>query len=74
MSIYTDLWNKPCIEPIKRKHGSYHAEWQSHRFSIKGGITWRQAMIIDFSARNVLLAGMTFRDITIRIEDVQPRR
>jgi endonuclease I len=36
-----------CVEPIKRKHGKSYPEWQFHRFEIKNGISWRDAMIYD---------------------------
>lgn len=41
-----------CIEPVKRKHGKPHAEWQSHRFPIKGGISFREAWMYDASRGN----------------------
>lgn len=48
-NIYLDIWRLKCVEPIKRKHGSLRPEWQSHRFPIKNGITWREAMIRDLA-------------------------
>ena len=64
-------WHRKCVEPVKRKHGSLRPEWQHHRFEIKGGISFREAMIRDMSAPNVLLrgenGGIFFRDIPIRL-------
>ncbi len=55
-SIYRDFWHRKCIEPVKRRHGSTQPEWQVHRFEIKGGISWRDAMIYDMmSQRNPFL-------------------
>lgn len=47
-SIYNYMHFK-CIEPIKRKHGKTYAEWQAHRYEIKNGISWRDAMIYDMA-------------------------
>jgi hypothetical protein len=48
-------------------------EWQSHRFEIKGGISFREAMIRDMSEPNVFLKGenggiffVTFRFVSAR--------
>lgn len=45
--IYSHFWHRKCVEPVKRKHGSSQPEWQSHRFEIKGGISWREAWLRD---------------------------
>jgi hypothetical protein len=58
--IYTDFWRKRCVEPVKRKHGSLKPEWQHHRFEIKGGISWRDAMLLDMSQPNPLLSLVKF--------------
>lgn len=50
MGIYSgSFMRRKCIEPIKRRHGSPQPEWQAHRFEIKGGISWRDAMIYDMA-------------------------
>ena len=41
-----------CIEPVKRKHGNTYPEWQCHRFPIKGGISWRDVLIMEWSKPN----------------------
>ena len=54
-NLYAGFWHRKCIEPIKRKHGRTEPEWQSHRFEIRNGISWRDALIHDFAQRNTLL-------------------
>jgi hypothetical protein len=40
-----------CIEPVKRNKDG----WIMHRFPIKGGISLRETIILDFCAPNPLL-------------------
>lgn len=56
-TIYSNaFWRRKCVEPVKRRHGNPWPEWQSHRFEIKGGISWRDAMVYDMMhQRNPLL-------------------
>jgi len=55
LGVYSNgIWNRKCIEPIKRVHGD-GLQWICHRFEIKNGISWRDAMIRDFSRPNPLL-------------------
>lgn len=79
-SLYVDSMHLKCIEPVKRTHGN-GMQWQSHRFAIKDGISFREAMLKDMSEPNVLLVGyrvppdgrpplfgdVTFRGIPVRI-------
>jgi hypothetical protein len=52
-SISSNSWyHRKCVEPVKRKHGGLRPEWQSHRFEIKGGISWHEAMIRDMAEPN----------------------
>lgn len=44
------LWNKKCVEPIKRNKDGVH--WIVHRFPIKNGISIRDAMIYDMLQPN----------------------
>lgn len=53
-SLYVDSMHRKCIEPVKRTHGN-GPQWQSHRFAIKGGISFREAMLRDLAEPNVLL-------------------
>lgn len=74
MTAFTnqDLHRK-CIEPVKRRKGSTTPQWQQHRFEIKGGISWRDAMIYGmFLQENHLIVEgpdgeLNFRDIAVRI-------
>lgn len=77
MSILSNHWmHRKCIEPVKRTHGN-GPQWVSHRFEIKGGISFRDAMIRDMAQPNILLALLddtgtgkttaTFRSIPVRI-------
>lgn len=45
------IFGVPCIEPVKRKHGNGE-QWMVHRFPIKGGITWHDAMLIEAATPN----------------------
>lgn len=54
------------VEPIKRKKGFTRPTWQSHRFEIKGGITWMEAMRRDMLGNKVIENG-SFRGIPIRM-------
>ena len=79
-SLYVDCWHRKCIEPVKRAHGN-GLQWQSHRFAIKGGISWREAMCRDMSEPNILMvvargpavdrvplfSELSFRGIPVRI-------
>lgn len=50
--IYVDPLHSKCVEPVKRnKDGT---RWISHRFPIKGGISMRDTMVLDFSEPNPL--------------------
>ena len=46
----------PCIEPVKRRHGSYIPVHQSHRYPIKGGIAlksvWTMEMMESLSRQS----------------------
>ena len=54
-SVYTSAWfNDKRIEPVKRKHGNGE-QWMPHRFPIRGGISWRDAMTADMSEPNPFL-------------------
>ena len=66
MNWYNLMNTKRCVEPIKRCKGSTYPQWQSHRFEIKGGITWRDAFRQDMFGQKMIVDGK-FRNITIRI-------
>lgn len=52
MSILSNHWmHRKCIEPIKRTHGN-GPQWVSHRFEIKGGISFRDTMIYDMMTQS----------------------
>ncbi len=55
LEIYNGaLWNKKCVEPIKRNKDG--VKWIVHRFPIKNGISLKDAMIYDmFMQPNPLL-------------------
>lgn len=75
VGIYTHFWNRKCIEPVKRRCGGSGMRWVSHRFEIKGGISWRDAMAMDMAQPNVLFvqldqqgnSRLTFRGIPVRL-------
>lgn len=74
MTIYSNAWmHVKCVEPVKRKHGTFSGEWQSHRFPIKGGISWRDAMIYDMMLqKNQFVVedsegNLSFRGMPIRV-------
>lgn len=73
MSFYTHLWHRKCVEPVKRRHGSTTPQWQHHRFEIKGGISFRDAMIYDMMTQpNQFVVedadgNLSFRAIPVRI-------
>ena len=53
-------WNMidiKCVEPVKRNKDGLR--WISHRFPIKGGISWREAMIQDMSQPNPWLKALS---------------
>lgn len=55
LDIYSQAaWNRRIVEPVKRNKDGLR--WVAHRFEIKGGISLRDAMIIDISAPNPILA------------------
>ncbi len=72
MSLYPNVHRK-CIEPVKRKHGGNGVQWVMHRFEIKGGISWRDAMIYDMMIQpNQFVVedaegNLSFRGIPVRI-------
>jgi hypothetical protein len=43
------------VEPCKRLKGNLTPDWIIHRFPIKGGISLRDAWLIDMSRPNPLL-------------------
>ena len=57
----TSFWHRKCVEPVKRRHGRDAAEWQVHRFEIRGGISLRDAMMKDFGAPNPLFDDLVFK-------------
>lgn len=74
MTIFSNAhYHHKCIEPFKRKHGGNGPQWVSHRFEIKGGISFRDAMIYDmfFQPNHFIVEGpdgeFNFRDIPVRI-------
>lgn len=66
MSYYDMIRRVPCVEPMKRKHGSTQPQWQSHRFPIKGGITWAEAMRRDLCEQRMIVGGK-LRGLPVRV-------
>ena len=43
----SEIWHAKVVEPVKRNKDGMR--WIVHRFPIKGGISLRQAMLLDMS-------------------------
>jgi hypothetical protein len=50
------------VEPCKRLKGNLTSDWIIHRFPIKGGISLRDAWLIDMSRPNPLLKPLLERN------------
>ncbi len=53
LPLYSYLTSMRCVEPKKRNKDGLR--WISHRFPIRNGITWREAMLRDMTEPNHLL-------------------
>lgn len=74
MSIFSNAtYHRKCIEPVKRRRGTSEPQWQPHRFEIKGGISFRDAMVYDMMSQpnRVVIedddGNLSFRGMPVRI-------
>jgi len=62
--IHSHFFKRKCIEPVKRNHGN-GLQWISHRFEIKGGISWREALLRDLAKPNPLLDMVVVKQLAL---------
>ena len=55
MISINNVLHAKCVEPIKRRKGDTSPQWIIHRFTIKGGISIRDAWLRDLCRPNPLL-------------------